>query len=283
MGRIAYIILYTFSLLPLGILNAFFSMGVWMLRVPFGYRKAVIQDNLTKCFPEKSEPELKAIELGFYRFLGRMAAEFVKNISISSEKAKDFIEVKNPEVLEEAFRKNDIVFLMVGHYGNWEILGSVISLHIEAQFHALYKPLRSKSSQWFIDQERLRHGTKVIPFKTAYRDLQKLKGKHLIEFISDQSPLRNNAVWKTFFGRETPVFKGTEKIAARIGAPVLYGRVEVGPLGKYSLEYVPVLEEANTTDWPLTGKTVELLEENIRRAPQYWLWSHRRWKYGPNA
>ena len=144
MGRIAYIILYTFSLLPLGILNAFFSMGVWMLRVPFGYRKAVIQDNLTKCFPEKSEPELKAIELGFYRFLGRMAAEFVKNLSISSEKAKDFIEVKNPEVLEEAFRKNDIVFLMVGHYGNWEILGSVISLHIEAQFP---RPIQTSAKQ----------------------------------------------------------------------------------------------------------------------------------------
>ncbi len=283
MGRLAYLVLFPLSLLPLSILNAGSSVFVWILRVPLAYRKEVIQDNLAKCFPEMSSSELKIFERGFYNFLGRMAAEFVKNLSISSSKAKEFIQIKNPEVLEEAFAENDLVFLMVGHYGNWEILGSVLNLHTDAQVQALYKPLRSKSSQWFIEKERLRHGTKVIPFKTAYRDLQKLQGKHLIEFISDQSPLPKNAIWKTFFGRDTAVFKGTEKIASRMGAPVFYGRVEVGDLGEYSLEYVPVREAPDTSTWPLTGKTVELLEENIRRAPQYWLWSHRRWKYGPNA
>lgn len=283
MIKLLYPLFLLRSRFPLKLIYAHFKVYAWILKNIVGYRKAVVRDNLAKCFPEKSPEELVQIENDYYRFLARLGAEIVKNLTMKPEQLKENVRVKNPEVLQQLFEEKDLVFLMVGHYGNWEYISSSLNLQMPQQPYVLYKPFRNEDSQWFIDKERLRHGTKVIPFKSAYKEIQQLEGKNLIEFISDQSPLRNNAIWKQFFNRETPVFKGTEKIASRLDAAIVYGHITVGELGKYELEYIPIEEKSDTTNWPVTGKVVELLEANIREAPQYWLWSHRRWKYGPNA
>lgn len=49
--------------------------------------------------------------------------------------------------------------------------------------------------------------------------------------------------------------------------------------GYYTLRFIPVSGNVKKDKMFETSREYfRLLEENIREAPQYWLWSHRRWK-----
>lgn len=99
-------------------------------------------------------------------------------------------------------------------------------------------------------------------------------------FLSDQSPSNPKAAyWLTFLSQETGVLQGPEYYARKYNLPVVFGVIKKVKRGFYEIEYTPVTDEpAKMKDGEITEKFTRLTEKYINLQPEYWLWSHRRWK-----
>ena len=100
--------------------------------------------------------------------------------------------------------------------------------------------------------------------------------------IGDQSPtvVSNKSVYCRFFQKEIVFLNGTESIARKVNAVVLYPHMEKVGMGKYKVRFELIddyIDGNNSTD--LVQKYAALLEQNIKEDPTIWLWSHKRWKH----
>jgi len=86
-----------------------------------------------------------------------------------------------------------------------------------------------------------------------------------------------------FLNQDTPVLTGTEVLARKFEYPVYYGEITRIKRGYYKCEFIPVsLEPTQTQEFEITEKYMQLLQKTIVAKPEYWLWSHKRWKHTRN-
>ena len=250
---------------------------VWYI---VGYRKKVVFENLKNSFPKKSEAERIEIAKKYFRHFGDLLVEPIKAYSISKKNIQRRVTFKNPEVLNDLYLQGKDVALISGHYGNWEMLLDIGSCSPH-QYTVIYKPLSSKDYDNFVKQTRTRYGVKVLPMDDAYRmivQMQKQGIRTVNYFIADQSPVESK-YWTTFLNQETPVFLGPEKIAKKLKMAVVFTDIMKTRRGRYEVTYTPVCPDASLTKThEVTDAHVRLLEKTIRQQPEFWLWSHRRWK-----
>jgi Lauroyl/myristoyl acyltransferase len=192
---------------------------------------------------------------------------------------------KNLELVDEISKDGKPIFLMLGHYGNWEWVTS-LTLHVKGGLFMaqIYSPLKNEAADKFMFKLRARFHSLGIARNQTLREILKLKseGKQLmVGFIADQRPSRKNLhLWMDFLNHETPCMIGAEKIARKIDANVIYLDVKCVKRGYYEGEYKVIsLDSTNTPELIITTKYMQELEKTINNAPQYWLWTHDRWKY----
>lgn len=290
MGKLYYYIVfscwYLLSLLPLAVLYFFSDLLYFPLYYCVRYRRRIVRMNLAASFPEKSEEEIIDIEKRYYHFFCDCFVETVKLLSISKEQLKRRMTFGGVDEIVDALEAEDknFCFVYLGHYCNWEWIASLpywMPDHVLCG--QIYHPLYSKVfNKLFLDL-RNHFGGKCIPMKETLRhivELKRAKQKTIIGFISDQSPKWSSIHhWTPFLHRETPVFTGTERIGKQVDALIFYTDVKRVKRGYYHCEFKRLVEDAKATpDYELTSRYAQLLEGMIREMPQYWLWSHNRWK-----
>lgn len=280
LSHLSIILLKLISYLPFGFF--YFASDIVFLLVwyIFGYRKKVVFENLKNSFPEKSEKEITEIAKKFFRHFGDLLVEPIKAYSISLSEIRKRVTFTNPEILQELYKKGKDVAIVLGHYGNWEMLLDTSSCSPH-QYNVIYKPLSSKSFDKYLMQTRTRFGLNVMTMDDAFRTmalLQKQGVKTANYFIADQSPVETK-YWTTFLNQETPVFLGPEKIAKKLKMAVVFADIIRIRRGYYQVIFTLICDDASVTKTnEVTNAHVRLLEKTIREQPQYWLWSHRRWK-----
>lgn len=242
-------------------------------------------ENLARSFPEKSLWERKDIERRFYRHLSDFFVEFFKPWHMSAKEIRKRCVFKHAEVLQRYYDKGRPVIGVMGHYGNWEWMTSyALLLNPAVSFYTLYKPLHNRVLDKMMLRIRSRFGAKPIPrndvLRVIVRDLQ-AKRVFLAAFIGDQTPnVYNLNFWTTFLNQDTPVLLGTEKIATKFNIPVISLTTRKVRRGYYEVEFVNLCENpGDLNPGVLTELHTRYLEEQIRQYPEYWLWSHRRWKH----
>jgi KDO2-lipid IV(A) lauroyltransferase len=113
-----------------------------------------------------------------------------------------------------------------------------------------------------------------------------LKNKNMVTataFIADQTPSPENACWVWFLNQPTPVFRGTEVLARKFNYPVIYFTIKRIKRGKYVCEAKLICAEPKLTkEGEITELHTRMLEADIKREPEIWLWSHKRWKHKPS-
>jgi KDO2-lipid IV(A) lauroyltransferase len=83
-----------------------------------------------------------------------------------------------------------------------------------------------------------------------------------------------------FLNQDTPVFLGVEKMAKKFNYPVVYGDMYRKTRGNYVVNFKMLTENPqDMLDFEITEMHMNWLEESIKKNPQDWLWSHRRWKH----
>lgn len=248
------------------------------------YRVKVVRKNLLLVFPEKSEKELRKIEKEFYRHFFDTMMEITKSMSITSEQLNARFVYTNLEVLKKYEDNNQSVMLMMGHYGNWEwVMG--LGEHIRHEGYGVYTPLRNKYLDNLIRKLRLRHNSYLISRYHTVRIMLRHKVEKKLAIyglISDQSPqMRHAHHWTHFLGIMVPVYTGAEIMAKKFDAPVLFLRVErTTKRGHYEGTFEVITDNPKTVpNYQITDRYNELMEELIRRRPEYYLWTHNRFKH----
>jgi KDO2-lipid IV(A) lauroyltransferase len=169
----------------------------------------------------------------------------------------------------------------MGHFGNWEWSGNAFSLTCRHQLYVIYHPLTNRYFDGLIYRMRTRFGTKLIAMRDTYKDMVRFKDEiNATAFIADQTPSPDSAYWTTFLNQDTPVFRGTEKIARKVNYPVIYSSVKRVKRGYYEIHAEVLFDDPrSTSDGEISEAHTRKLEKEIREQPEIWLWSHRRWKH----
>ena len=281
---IVFAVWYVFSLLPLRILYVLSDLLFWLLYAVVGYRKAVIRKNLKESFPEKSEEELRKIERGFYRFFCDYLVETIKMMTISKENIRRRLTFKGTELVDEIVESGQSCAVYLGHLGNWEWVTSLpLWVTPKAQCGQIYHPLENKEFDRLFLYSRQRLGAKCIAMQDTLREILNYRKENqpvVIGYISDQVPFWTNIHhWVDFLHHDTPVLTGTERIARKVNHAVFFLDVHRVRRGYYEAEFKLITREPQKMDeFEITDIYFKLLEESIRRAPEFWLWSHNRWK-----
>ncbi|QPH37915.1 lysophospholipid acyltransferase family protein [Pedobacter endophyticus] len=272
------------SLLPLSILYLLADVAYFGLYRVFGYRKKVVRQNLLKALPEKQFAEIIEIEKRFYKYLASLIFEVVKMNSISKAEIKKRFVFKNKELVQHYLDRGQSVLFCSAHYGNWEWGTMGIGLNFNADHYPIYKPLSNPVFDNWFKKTRSKFGNNLIAMRQTIRVLTANKDKPgIFSFGNDQAPARNEShYWTTFLHQQASIQLGIEKIAKKTNQPIFYLKVTVLKRGFYEVDCVPLcLKPKETAEFEITELHTRFLEGIIRSRPEYWLWSHRRWKYRP--
>jgi len=280
---IVYAFWYAISLLPLGALYLL-SDGLYYLVYHLArYRRPLVRKNLTNSFPEKSEEEIVRIEKDFYSWFCDYLVESIKLLSMSRKQMERRMVFKGVERIQHYFNEGLSCSVYLGHYCNWEWITS-LPLHLTNGISAqIYHPIENAATNRLFLKLRGRFNAKSIAMDDTFRTIMtwKKEGKvNVVGYIADQVPgLQNVHCFVNFLHHDTPVFTGTERISVLIGAKVFYADITRPRRGYYVCEFKEItLPKEEYVKFAYTKKYFELLEATINRTPQYWLWSHNRWK-----
>ena len=246
------------------------------------YRKKTVIQNLKNSFPEKSDQEIRKITIAFYHHLADLIVETVKAFQISETTLKKRIHYKNPEVLDELYKQGKSVALLSGHYGNWEWT-MALPKFIKHQVNVIYRPIQNETFDKFIKKVRSRFGMFMMPARISLRTMlehEKTGQLSATYYLTDQTALYDTDYWMTFLNQESAVFPGPEKVAVRLKQAVVFMDIQKVKRGRYEVEFTKLFDDASQTkEFEVTKTHTRFLEEIIRKRPEYWLWSHKRWKH----
>lgn len=238
--------------------------------------------NLHGCYPEKTEAELKEIARKFYRHFCDLIVESIKNFTISSDEAHRRMVQTNPEVMNKYFDAGQSVILTGGHYCNWELWAVAAKPALKHKIVGIYKRLSNPYFDLKMRSSRGKFGLELLATKNVgdyMRTNQDLVDA--VVFAVDQSPSNpEKCVWIEFMGRETAALFGAEKYAGTYNRPVVWTHMKKIKRGYYEVLFELVTETPQQTEHgEITKKVHEYLEKDIAQAPEYWLWTHKRWKH----
>lgn len=281
-----YLIILPVALLPFPVLYCFSDFLYIVFYKIFGYRKKVVFSNLRNSFPGKSEAEIKVIAGLFYHHLCDVIVESFKSFTISSKEINERMILENPELLNSYFENKQSIILFGGHYNNWEWIATAIDGQIKHKSIAIYKQLANKFFDRKMRSSRQRFGLLMISTKKVKETFELMKDELTATiFGGDQSPGKvDNSYWMQFLNQDTAVLYGTEKYAKEYNYPVLFGTIKKVKRGYYTFRFAVIENNPATSPFgKITEKGTQMLEEEIIKAPQYWLWTHRRWKHKRKA
>jgi len=273
--------IYVLSALPFPLLYAISDVLFLVLYYIIGYRKKITTTNLRNAFPEKSDAEIQTIIIKYYRHLCDIILETFKLFSMRRSELTKRCRIINYELYFDILSGQRSIIVALGHQGNWEWLGAATATRGDGPLQVIYKPLSNPYFDGLMKKIRSRFGATPIPDKDVLRQMIATKGSlSTTAFISDQTPPPDHAFWINFLNQDTPVFIGTEKLARRLNYPVLFAAMRKVKRGYYEVEVLRVCDEPAESDpGSITTAHTRLLEEQIIKQPETWLWSHRRWKH----
>jgi KDO2-lipid IV(A) lauroyltransferase len=282
-SKILYsLVIRPISLLPFWALYALSDFTYLVLYKLVGYRTKVVRNNISKSFPNLNKAEIKRIESAFYKHLCDVIVEAIKAFTISEEAAKKRMVHQNPELLDQFYHEGKQVVLAGGHYGNWELFAITIGMNLKHKALALYTPLKNEFFDEKVKTSRSKYGLGMLSIQEIRKKLAALDdGLYAIIFGADQSPRKSQkAYWMNFLGQETGVQFGTEKFAQEIEAAVVFGNIHRIKRGYYEVRYQVISTDAKKEAYGyITQAHTKLLEREILKKPEHWLWSHKRWKH----
>lgn len=281
MYYVVYGFLYLISLLPLPVLYLLSDLTYVLVFYVFKYRREVVFNNLKHAFPEKSDTEIITIAKKYYHNLTDTFVETIKLFSVS----KKFINKHcraDFSVIHQLEQKGKAFQIHPAHNFNWEYSTLHFPLHFKLPLLIVYMPLSNKIFDKVFQTNRSRFGSIMLPATDMRRSFMSWRNKpHILALVGDQNPGHpGNAYWFNFFNRPAPFLKGPEKAARDKGCAVVFVFINKIKRGYYEAEFVLATEDASILPASqLTKMYVDALTERMKRQPENWLWSHRRWKW----
>ncbi|MCB0706668.1 MAG: lysophospholipid acyltransferase family protein [Saprospiraceae bacterium] len=270
-----------FAVIPFRVLYLLADAVAFVLSRIVRYRRAVVFRNLEKSFPEKSPKEIAGLAARFYLHLADILLESLKGLSMGEAEIKKRYHYSNPEILDADWEAGKSVILMPAHYGNWEWGVLSLPLPLKHGIVGIYKPLKNPKVEAFAAARRTRFGLQLCPITETRTALDKTWNPPVgFIFMSDQSPSNSRkAHWLTFLHQDTACLQGADIWARKLNMPVYFMDIQRQKRGFYDIRFTCLSDQPATTEVEaITRAYFQQLEMTIRRKPEDWLWSHKRWK-----
>jgi KDO2-lipid IV(A) lauroyltransferase len=286
MQRISFLLIMLFvwpvSRIPLPILYLFSNLLAPIFEHVIGYRKQVIYENMKRSFPDKSDEELKEIRHRFYRYFADLIVEGIRSFGMSEQEIRRRFRVDNVPMMKEMQDKGKDVILILGHYNNWEWADLIAGLVLPQPTVVIFKPIKNKYFNNYIIRVRAKFGVRLMATKKTgdhFRNKDREPGAYC--FVSDQSPSNpRRAYWTKFLNKDTAVLYGAERYARIANAAIVFVDIQRPKRGFYHATLNLMSETPDAFDEnQITEAHIRRLEEQIRKKPEFWLWSHKRWKH----
>lgn len=275
------LILLPLSHLPLRVLYGISGLLYFILRHIAGYRKPVIERNISIAFPHWDKEQKRRLSIQTYWHLADLLVEGIKNLSIGKKELQERMVLEDPTLFTELHKKGKHVILLSSHLENWEFFITAQAFLLPHRAFGIGKKLSKDKLNEQLNLRRERFGMQVIHAKN-YREILKeeIKGSPLaVLTLGDQSPAPDNAFWLPFFTQKTAFAFGGEFMAHEYGMAVVYLRIKKVKRGYYRVESELLCEDPKSMDYgEITKAYVSRLQRDIEACPEAWLWTHKRWK-----
>ncbi len=254
------------------------------------YRMKVVKQNLRNSFPEKSDRELALLRRKFYWTLAEVFVDTIDLAHMTPAKGRRILKVKGLDEHLKHIDGRDWI-AMTAHFGCWEYC-SFWGLYVPSQIVvAVYHPLESRVAEAFYLRLRNREYATTVPMRESLlfylRNRENgVAGRRMVMgLIADQNPpKRPDSHWFRFLNQDTIFFDGGEKLALRCHLPVYFVKMDRLRRGRYEMSFEKIYDgEEAVADNVITERYVRILESEIQRRPELWMWSHKRWKYKRNV
>ncbi|PWN71746.1 lipid A biosynthesis acyltransferase [Chryseobacterium phosphatilyticum] len=276
-------ILYFISKLPLKILYVFSDVIFFLNYYLVGYRKKVITQNLRNSFPDKSEKEIKEIRKKFYLNFSDYLVETIKSFSISETEARVRMQHINQDLFHEIQKEGKNIILLAGHVFNWEWINALARIVPQKHCHPVYRKVNSDFWENQMKKVRNKFGNEALEANEVIRNIFRTKndGGSIYMFVADQTPHFSHVTYGLeFLNQRTPAFIGYDKLATRMDLAFIYCEMKKVKRGYYQVNYYRIYpDNEKFTEHEVVRKFHKLLENTLRKHPDNYLWSHRKWKY----
>lgn len=280
---ITYPIIWLLSLLPMRILYLFSDFLYVIFYYIIRYRKKVVLENLTLAFPNKGLSELKSIRKMFFKHFTDLFVESIKAFTITKRTLAKRYKYINPELINVLYDKGKSICFVGAHQANWEWSIS-IPLHVRINCFGAYTRIGNSFFDKAVKDSRMKFG--FVGYKTTEtvksitRNIDEgIQGLYLL--LSDQSPqIHKTHYWREFMGVKVPIHTGAEMIAKKFNMAVVNYSVKKVKRGYFEVTFETITEDPNKfKDYEITDKYLDITERNIENQPEYYLWSHKRFKH----
>lgn len=280
---LVYPILWCISMLPFPILYIFSDFIYLIVYYVIGYRKKTVRENLTLTLPHLSNKERLIIEKKFFRHMCDMFLEMIKTMTISEEEINRRYRFTNIEVYKDFEKKGKSIALMCAHYASYE-WAITINRHIGFKGYGIYKKIGNPYFDKLVKNIRSRFKAYLITTKETIPTISQNSKDTVLSiygFASDQSPKLSSVFhWAKFMGIEVPVHTGAEMLAKKYNMNVIFLRTKKIKRGFYEASFEILSENVKEVpNYQITDQFLKLVENQIYEAPEYYLWTHKRWKH----
>ncbi len=280
---IAYPFLWCISMLPFRLLYLLSDFVYLIVYYFIGYRKKTVRENLALALPNLSDEERLVIEKKSYKHLCDMFLEMIKTMTISTKEINKRFVFSNLEVYKKLEKQDKSIAMMLAHYASYEW---VISMNTYVRFngYAIYKKIANPYFDKLVRDIRSRFKAYLITTKETVPTIINNKNNNKLSiygFASDQSPKISSAFhWQKFMGIEVPVHTGAEMLSKKYDMNVIFLKVKKVKRGHYEASFEILSDKVQEVpNYEITDKFLKLVEQQIYEAPEYYLWTHKRWKH----
>lgn len=278
-----YPIIWLISILPFPVFYLFSDVVCFLTYRVIGYRKKTVRENLALALPHLSETERRTIEKKFYSHMCDLFLEMIKTLSISQQEIEKRFTFSNLDVYLELEKKNKSIAVLCAHYASYEWVVSM-NYHINHKGFGIYKKIANPYFDKLVKKIRSKFKAELITTKEAIPTIADNYNKGILSlygFASDQSPKKNAAYhWAPFMGHEVPVHTGAEMLAKRFDMNVIFLRTKKIKRGYYEASFEVLSDDVKAVpNYEITDRFLQLVEQQILEAPEYYLWTHKRWKF----
>ena len=280
---LVYPLLWLISIMPFPILYLL-SDGIYVLVYHIiGYRKKTVKENIAIAFPNLSVAERLVIEKKSYHHLCDIFLEMAKTMTISRKEIDKRFVFTNMETYLDLEKQGKSIALLMAHYASYEWSVS-INHYINFKGFAIYKKLANKYLDKLVIDIRSKFKADLISTKETRNVIEQNKLDNVLGlygFISDQTPRKSGIMhWYTFLGVETPIHIGAETLAKQYDMNVVYLKVRKVKRGYYEATLELLSEEVQSVpNYEISEAFIRKVEQQIYEAPEFYLWTHKRWKH----
>lgn len=280
---LVYPILWLISILPFPILYLFSDFVYFLVYYVIGYRKKTVRENIALALPHLSEQKRLIIEKKSFHHLCDMFLEMIKTMSISEKEINKRFSYTNLDVYLDLEKKGKSIALVCAHYASYEWILSMNN-YITFKGYGIYKKIANPYFDKLVKNIRAKFKAYLITTKETKTTIEQNAKNGVLGifgFASDQTPRRSdNMHWDSFMGIETPIHIGAEMLAKRYDMNVIFLKVKKVKRGYYEATFEVLSDDVKSIpDYKLSENFMRKVEQQIYEAPEFYLWTHKRWKH----